>query len=553
MQGGNAPEPRESDAEPCGEARVERVSGQLTMVIHRFFFTRKREEPKMQMAKFQKVQYLIITAVASLIFLVPVWSISLLPMGDLGHHLAVAKILQDYTNVQLYKESFFFTNWYSTNSTVYILFAGLFHIFSPETAARLVISIYVISLPLSFYFMLRSLGGPTWPAILSVAFLFNHSFNTGYVNFLLSIPLFFLGIGLHVGFFGSPSWRKGTACVGLLLLLFWTHVMTYGFLMLALLPLAFVTGKLSLKGMVAKIAAPASSAIPLFAWLIFSFSKRVEKFSGSSSFFSSLRPSYLDPRDLLGMLFSDSQRMIHSKIEGYIVFSIFFAILLAVIISILWGEKVTRPKWPPIIVFLVCLIGYLVCPLHFQFNWDIVPRFIPFVWLSSIALVQFELPKKGRYIIIGVFFVIIILNSAWLTRGFVRFQSQVEPIMKMARLIEPQTRIYRALYDTNDQSIFSNGGVNWHLDKYLMIWRTTLNNDILPSHPTCIVQFKEGKIPPSLNNNNFYNDPNLTYYDYIVTFKIPKDILERAKKSANLKMLLLKGRWGLFRVIKRKL
>jgi hypothetical protein len=504
------------------------------------------------MRYFQTRQDLIFVIIAAAISLVPIWSTTLLPMGDLGHHVAVAAILRDYLKVQLYKDAFIFTNWYSTNTTVYLLFAGLFQFFAPETAARIVVSAYVVALPFSFFYMLRSLRGPTWPAIISVAFIFNHSFNGGYINFLISIPLFFLGVGLHINYFCAPSRKKAIACLGLLLILYWTHMVTYGFLMLVIFSLAFVTGKVSPKELAKKYAMPIISTIPAVAWLCFYFLAKVETYTRSSSVASSFAPSYLDPRVSLGQLFGDSQLMIHSKIEGYLVYAIFFSVLVAIIVSIRWGNRISRLQTVSVVVFLTCLIWFLICPDRFKFNLDIAPRFVPFVWLSALAMVQYELPKKGRAAIIGLFLILAALNSAWLTTGFIRFRSDVDPVIKMAEMIEPQTRIYKAIYNRNDQSIFSNGGVYWHLDKYFMAWRNTLNNDILPIQSTCLFQYRKVKAPPTLKILNFFDDKDLPFYDYVITFDIPKSILKRATASKNVKPRLIEGKWGLFSVVKKR-
>jgi hypothetical protein len=95
-----------------------------------------------------------------------------------------------------------------------------------------------------------------------------------------------------------------------------------------------------------------------------------------------------------------------------------------------------------------------------------------------------------------------------------------------------------------------NGGVYWHLDKYFMPWRDTINDDILPQHPSCIFQFAHGIKLPHLDNNSFYNDPTLTTYDYVITFDAPPDVIERARNSANTESLMMTEKWALFRVVK---
>jgi len=489
-----------------------------------------------------------LTLVSSFLFLVPVWSVELLPMGDLGHHIAVAKILKDYHHSPAIMETFVFTEWYSTNSTCYYLLSLLYYFFNAETSARIVVSIYIIGLPLSFLYMIKSMGAPPWLGILSVIFLMNHNFTHGYLNFLLAMPLFFLLVGLHIRFFKSFSWGKAILCTLLLMLLYWTHLQVFLLMLMTLGALTFFTGRAKWHEYFLRLLPPFLSTIPFFVWFTRSLIRRIKGFSGGSSIASIFKASYLDPRDLLGQIFNEPHHVRHSKLEGYIFLFMIAMMVLLMVIAFLRGEKQNRPLAPPFTLFATLLLGLFLCPMHFHFEWDLATRLISFVWLGGIALFSYRLPEKSARILLTVLFIAFIIDIAWLTIGFVRFQRQVQPVKEMSKLIQSKSKIYRALFVPNDQSVMFNGGVYWHLDKYLMAWKDTINEDILPGHPSCIFQFREGKRLPSLNIYRLQDDPNLKIYDYIVTFSAPQQVIESAGNSRNLEVLFEKGKWGLLRV-----
>ncbi len=67
-----------------------------------------------------------------------------------------------------------------------------------ELANRLFLTALVAGLPLAMAFLLRSLGRPRWPAVLTLPFAYGDSFGWGFVNSSASFVLALLAAGLFV-------------------------------------------------------------------------------------------------------------------------------------------------------------------------------------------------------------------------------------------------------------------------------------------------------------------------------------------------------------------
>lgn len=491
---------------------------------------------------------LLFTMVASVLFLLPIWSVDLLPMGDLGHHVAVATILKDFHRVPAYESSFVFTHWYSSNSTCYYILAALFHAMRPETATRLLVSAYALGLPLAYIYFLHGLRCPTWPAVLSPLFIFNRSFTNGYLNFLLATVFLFLSLGVCLKHHEKPTVRRGIVFGALVLLTYWTHVVVFGLLIVVAVGLSFLGPRVSLREYLVRLAPASVSVLAAIAWLVTGLSKNVAHRSGQSSILALFRGQYLDPREMVGMMATDLAHVSSDRAEGYIVLGVVVVGAVLVVISRAHGERSRRSTLAALLISASAWLLLFACPMHFSFNWDISPRFIPIVWLSSLTLIAHELPEKPYRWAMGSVVVLLAVDAFFLLGRFRAYGRQVAPVRKMADLVATGSRVARLNFAPGDRSVMHNGGVYWHLDKYLMPWKQTLEQDILPSHPTCIFQLREGVTLPPVRDDRFWLDPTLKLYDYLITYGAQRAQLDQAIRSHDVEPLLMEGGWALFRV-----
>jgi hypothetical protein len=175
--------------------------------------------------------------VALLAAVYPLWITRDLPMVDLPQHLYVLDVLHRlHDAATLYPQTFAF-QFHFTPYLGYYAIVGLLHTVLPlEFANRLFLTATVAGLPLAAAFLLRSLGRPTWPALLVVSLSYGDNFAWGFVNTIAAIPLALLALGAFVRALTRPAERRRWTVVYATSLVagFVMHPVPTGFLALAL-------------------------------------------------------------------------------------------------------------------------------------------------------------------------------------------------------------------------------------------------------------------------------------------------------------------------------
>ncbi|MCP3103233.1 hypothetical protein LZ198_30570 [Myxococcus sp. K15C18031901] len=163
----------------------------------------------------------------------PLWVSSQLPMVDLPQHLYLISVLHrldDPTTV--YPQLFAARHALTPYLGYYYLVSALNWLLPLDVANRVFLSAYVVGLPLSLGFLLRSQKRPTWPSLLAIPFAYGDSFGWGFINYCAALPLTLLCCGFFVrALEDAPrrrAWAGALAACLVAVLLF--HVQAFGFL-----------------------------------------------------------------------------------------------------------------------------------------------------------------------------------------------------------------------------------------------------------------------------------------------------------------------------------
>ena len=170
--------------------------------------------------------------------LLPIWLLPFAPTQDGPAHLSMAHALRQYdTSEGLYLREYFdrneeaIPNWF-----VFFLLSDALRFLSLPAAEKVLLSAYVILLPLSARYALRPRA--RFLAFLSFPFTYNFLLNMGFYNFCFSLPAFLFSVGWWLRRRGRLG-IAGTAVLALLVL--WTyfcHPVTLAVLVGTLLTLA---------------------------------------------------------------------------------------------------------------------------------------------------------------------------------------------------------------------------------------------------------------------------------------------------------------------------
>ena len=182
-------------------------------------------------------------ALALLAGVAPLWCARQLPMVDLPQHLHLISVLHRLDDpTTLYPQVFAARAELTPYLGYYYPVSLLSWIVPLELANRLFLSAMVLGLPLAAAFLLRSLGRPRWPAVLTLPFAYGDSFGWGFVNSSASFVLALLCAGLFVRALTDDPLRRrwALAHAGVLVGVVLMHVQGFLFLALAL-PFLLIT------------------------------------------------------------------------------------------------------------------------------------------------------------------------------------------------------------------------------------------------------------------------------------------------------------------------
>ncbi|HZW87759.1 MAG TPA: hypothetical protein VFF12_01665, partial [Myxococcaceae bacterium] len=182
-------------------------------------------------------------ALAVLAGVAPLWCARQIPMVDLPQHLHLISVLHRLDDpTTLYPQVFAARAELTPYLGYYYLVSLLSWVVPLELANRLFLSAMVAGLPLAMAFLLRSLGRPRWPAVLTIPFAYGDSFGWGFVNSSASFVLALLCMGLFLRALTDAPFRRRWALAHAAMLVGVVLMHVQGFLFLALaLPFLLVT------------------------------------------------------------------------------------------------------------------------------------------------------------------------------------------------------------------------------------------------------------------------------------------------------------------------
>jgi hypothetical protein len=104
----------------------------------------------------------------------------------------------------------------------------LTYVFGLEAAARLVISLYVLGLPLSMALLARRFGASPWMGLFGFALAFNFNLQWGFLNYCLGLPATLVALYAFDVFCERPSAKSGVLAALAGVIVYSCHILTWG-------------------------------------------------------------------------------------------------------------------------------------------------------------------------------------------------------------------------------------------------------------------------------------------------------------------------------------
>lgn len=130
--------------------------------------------------------------------LVPIWTLPFFPTQDGPAHLAIANTLREYSGPdgEVLRQYFELNRSAAPNWFVYFILADLLRFVSVPTAEKVLLSAFVILLPLAMRYAVRAVEpGNAFLAVLALPFTFNFLLSMGFYNFCFSLVAFLFALG----------------------------------------------------------------------------------------------------------------------------------------------------------------------------------------------------------------------------------------------------------------------------------------------------------------------------------------------------------------------
>ncbi|RPI83367.1 MAG: hypothetical protein EHM42_08480 [Planctomycetaceae bacterium] len=164
--------------------------------------------------------------------LVPIWWTDRFPSQNGPWFLLATHMFKEYNNPNWDYSKYYVRNWLPFPHLLHDTLVGLVaHVAPLLTAERIVLSLYVILLPLSVFYFLSSLApGRRWPGYLAFLVVLHYTFMRGYHDYTLSIPLFFITVAYWYPRRDRLTVGDAVILCGLGVLTYLSHLLTFAFL-----------------------------------------------------------------------------------------------------------------------------------------------------------------------------------------------------------------------------------------------------------------------------------------------------------------------------------
>jgi len=175
--------------------------------------------------------------------LIPVWAFKFVPTQDGINHVYNAYILKEYNNpiYTQYRQAYYlnikpFPNWSS-----HAFFHIALHVMPPLIAEKLFVTIYMVLMPLSFFYFFYSIEKRLWfLGFLGFLYSYNVLFHLGFYNFAISVPFYFFTLGYWWKHRFDPNWSRGVILNLLLIATYFSHLFSFALLLVSI-PLLSLT------------------------------------------------------------------------------------------------------------------------------------------------------------------------------------------------------------------------------------------------------------------------------------------------------------------------
>lgn len=385
-----------------------------------------------------------VAVAAAAMMAAPLWIGRFLPLLDLPQHLAITTVLLHHAEpawqlAQYYEPQRGELTPYWAH---YLALEGLGRMMPVGTAARLFLTLYVVALPWASMALARALGRPPEVGLLVIPLGLNGNLYYGFIAFCWSVVVLLWAMALLARQLDAPRRMRAAGLAALSAGLFFMHVQSFAFLLLAGGVLALTGGEPPWRrALRAWPLLPASLAIFL-PWLYLSTTTR----PGVDRYFPSLddpRAKYEAPLERLGELPGNVAGSFQDGSDTWLL-AAWAALVVVAALRARGGEDHTVRAGAALTAAAV--VCYFLLPVSIQGQWNIAQRF---AWMAALLLpLAIRQPPRWIPAAVVVLSFATAANAGW---HHVRFDREVGPFDRALSAITPGARVLGLVFDSRGE------------------------------------------------------------------------------------------------------
>ena len=317
----------------------------------------------------------------ALLFSLAFWITIFPPLIDYPQHVAVGALLRKMADPSSVEQSLYDVNLVTYNGGFHLVIAALSFLVSPETAGRILMSIYPLAFAYAALALVRVAGRPSWYAFLALPMTFSFAVGWGFANYVLSVPFVLITFAIWLrAHRGEPGqmWKVMLASF----FLSYTHVLATLCLCVMIGVVGFASFASSRDAFRARFLALIK--LPLAVWpaVLWSIVVFVRNRYSPHANWEGWDDGLDDPlwyKLLHVTAYSVGNFSDHTDQE-------IFAVAAAIVIVLWqWPREKTRADSAMKLLAITWAVLYCVIPKVFIATWFIFERFPTFFWAFAVA------------------------------------------------------------------------------------------------------------------------------------------------------------------------
>jgi len=492
-----------------------------------------------------------------------VWVVRWIPLGDLGGWIELMDVMGRYDDPRtMYGGIYELPRSVDPNSLAVYFGALVAPLVRADAAAKLLVSWYVVGIPLSMLALLRAFGRSRWLVFLASPLTFNALYNGGLLNYLIGMPLLFFGAALA----RRVAMRRGVLRAALLSVvlagLFFSHALIF-LIGWAVILAVFVLSVSSWRG--ALRAWAFAVPLPLFGFWYY------RKFIALETTEKGLSLGTKEGFGFVFMPFDD--RFSEAYTWGMRFFRDNSDEVLTIFLMVAWAALMLlgrssmergaeegdaaggddRPGFFPFVrrhalelVTGCCLVAYFVMPSHMHEVQIIAERVVILVALLVAAWPRIDTGTRPVRVFIALAVVAALVYPVHVARKFEKFSTEiVGGLPEGIAALPDRTRMSYVTWDRPEPVTCM--GAHWHIPKAIhAVENGGVTDDSFAERANNTVQYKKGKTPSRLFEQ-FWKNPHMRDYDYVLLYAAGKP--EEALRQKSIELVFQDKSWYLFKVL----